>query len=140
MVVLMPYDICVKEALAALYALESVADSLWNRRIDLYTDNAGLLFAWTGLKASSSELVLVLRSLFTMCCEYNIFLKMHWISTKLNSADDPSRALRRSDCALSVFLRRRVWSAFGPFSFDLMALPSNVFCDPTGVPLPFFSP
>ena len=40
---------------------------------------------------------------------------------------------------LSEGLRTLLWRVYGPFSFDLMALPSNVFRDPAGRPLPFYS-
>ena len=133
------HDICVKEALAVLFALQSVSCHLWRRRVDVFVDNEGLVHAWSGLRSKSVELTDVLQTLFLFCMDYYVSLKLHWISTSENPADDPSRALRRSDSALSAVLRRRLWVRFGPFAFDLMALPSNVFRDPAGRPLPFFS-
>ena len=136
---LFDHDICVKEALAVLFALQSVSDFLQSRRIDVYVDNEGVVKAWKGLSSRSVELSDVLRSLFLLCVDFNAFLKI-WVSTDQNPADAPSRELRRSDSALSSRLRRRLWDCFGPFSHDLLALPSNVLCDPSGNPLPFFSP
>ena len=132
-------DICAKEGLAVLFALQSIQERLSCRRVDVFVDNQGLMLAWNGLKARSEELVGVLRSLFLWTTDHRVSLRLHWIPTGENPADAPSRLLNRSDCMLSEPLRRKLWSAYGPFSFDLMALPSNVLCDPSGRPLPFFS-
>jgi hypothetical protein len=43
------------------------------------------------------------------------------------------------DTSLHISLLERLWSVFGPFSFDLMSLRSNVFAVPSVVSLPFFS-
>ena len=136
----MPKDIAVKEALAILLALESMADALWDRRVDVFCDNEALVLAWAGLKASSRDLVKVLKSLFAMCCEFNVLLKLHWIPSAANPADGPSRHLSRADSALGKKLRDLIWSLFGPFSIDLMALGSNAFRKPSGERIPFFSP
>ena len=133
-------DICVKEALAVLFALQSISTFLQSRRIDVFVDNEGLVKAWSGLSSKSIELSDVLQSLFLFCVDFNISLKMTWVSTHENPADAPSRALHRSDSLLAERLRKRLWSCYGPFSFDLLALPSNVFRDPSGGALPFFSP
>ena len=132
-------DICAKEGLAVLFALQAIQERLYCRRVDVYVDNQGLMYAWNGLKARSEELVGVLRSLFLWTTDFRVSLRLHWIPTDENPADAPSRLLDRSDCMLSAALRRKLWSAYGPFSFDLMALPSNVLRDPSGRPLPFFS-
>ena len=80
-----------------------------------------------------------LRLLFLFCMDYYVSLKLRWVSALVNPADAPSRVLKRSDVALSARLRQQLWTSFGPFSFDLLALPSNVFRDPSGKALPFFS-
>ena len=103
-------------------------------------NNEGLVHAWAGLTSKSVELSDVLQSLFLLCVDFNVSLKLIWVPTDKNPADAPSRELHRSDSALSARLRRVLWSCYGPFSFDLLALPSNVFRDPSGAPLPFFSP
>ena len=40
---------------------------------------------------------------------------------------------------LTPAIRCKLWLCYGPFHFDLMALPSNAFRDPSGRTLPFFS-
>jgi hypothetical protein len=136
---LFDHDICVKEGLAVLFGLQSVSCHLWRRRVDVFVDNEGLVHAWEGLKSKSVELTSVLQTLFLFCMDFYVSLKLHWVPTDANPADAPSRALHRGDSALSSVLRDRLWGSFGPFSFDLLALPSNVFRDPSGLPLPFFS-
>ena len=133
-------DICVKEALAVLFALQALPESVECRRVDAFVDNEGLFHAWSGLKSSSQDLVEVLRELFLLCVDLNADLRLHWIPTADNPADAPSRVLSRADSMLASFLRWRVWYWRGPFQFDLMALPSNAFCLPGYPPLPFFSP
>ena len=137
---LLSEDICVKEALAVLFALQALPESVECRRVDVFVDNQGVFHSWSGLKASSLGLVEVLRELFLFCVDLNVDLRLHWIPTADNPADAPSRVLSRSDSMLAPFLRWRVWSWCGPFHFDLMALPSNAFCLPGYPPLPFFSP
>ena len=136
---LFQYDICSKEALAVLFALRSIAPSLYRRRVDVYVDNVGLVHAWTGLKTRSEELLGVLRELFLFCVDCRVSLKLFWVPTTENPADAPSRALDRSDAMLTPSLRADLWSRCGPFDFDLMARPSNVFRPPSGPALPFFS-
>ena len=137
---LLSRDICVKEALAVLFSLQALPESVRGRRVDVHVDNEGLFYAWSGLRSSSPGLVGVLKELFFFCLELNVDLRLHWVSTHCNPADEPSRCLSRSDAALSPRLRKVVWNWRGPFSWDLMALPSNVFSLPGSAPLPFFSP
>ena len=136
---LFSFDICVKEALAALFALQSIEGSLFRRRIDIYVDNEGLVHAWEGLKTRSCELTRVLQSLFLFCLDSRIHVKMIWVPTDKNPADAPSRVLDRSDAMINDLLRQQLRACFGPFKFDLMASPSNVMTRPDGRPLPFFS-
>ena len=132
-------DICCKEALAVLFGLQSVEERLHRRHVDVYVDNQGLELAWNGLKSRSRELTGVLQSLFLFCIDSRVALKLIWVPTDANPADAPSRDLDRGDSMLAPALRRQLWRTFGPFAFDLMALPSNVLKDPAGRPLPFFS-
>lgn len=133
-------DICLKESLALFFALQSFFHLLWDRRVDAMIDNEGLCRAWAGLRASSIPLSSVLRSVFLSMLAVNASLNLIWIPSAANPADSPSRQLSRSDSMLAPRLRHLIWRHYGPFSFDLMALPSNVFRTPSGSPLAFFSP
>ena len=133
------HDICSKEALAVLFALQAISEHLYRHRVTVYVDNEGLVHAWGGLKSKTLELTSILQSLFLFCVDSRVSLKLVWIPTDKNPADAPSRVLDRRDATLSFALRRRLWDALGPFAFDLMALPSNVLVDLNDRPLPFFS-
>jgi hypothetical protein len=132
-------DMCLKEATALYFTLQSVSHLLWDRRVDVIVDNEGLALAWAGLRAKSVPLVSVLKSVFLMGLEYNVSLSLTWVRSKENPADAPSRKVSASDSMLVPHLRSVVFDSFGPFSFDLMALSSNVFQLPNSSFLPFFS-
>ena len=122
-----------------LFAIQSIESSIFRWTVDVYMDNEGLVHTWSSLKSRSLELVGVLQALFLLSVDLRVSLKMIWIPTDSNPADAPSRLLQHSDGMLSAALCLKLWSCYDPFSFDLMALPSNVFRDPSGVALPFFS-
>ena len=133
------FDICSKEALAVLFAVRALSSQLVRRRVDVFVDNEGLVHAWSGLRSRSPELVSVLRELFLFCVDSRIQLALIWVPTAANPADAPSRVLDRGDSMLSASLRLALWSCYGPFSCDRMALPSNALRSPSGARLPFFS-
>ena len=133
------FDICSKEALAVFFALRALSPQLRRRRVDVFVDNEGLVHAWRGLKSKSPELVSVLRELFLFCVDSRIKLSLLWVPTAANPADAPSRVLDGGDSMLSAALRLQLWSCYGPFTCDLMALPSNALRSPAGARLPFFS-
>jgi hypothetical protein len=138
-VLLASADMCLKEATAMYFTLQSVSHLLWDRRVDVIVDNEGLAVAWDGLRAKSLALVSVLKSVFLLALEYNVSLSLTWVRSRDNPADAPSRKVSASDAMLVPRLRAVVHDSFGPFSLDLMALSSNVFCPPDSPPLPFFS-
>jgi hypothetical protein len=132
-------DMCLKETTALYFTFQSVSHLLWDCRVDVIVDNEGLSLAWDGLRGKSVALVSVLKSVFLLALEYNVPLSLSWDKSKENPTDAPSRKVSASDSMLSSSLHALVQSSFGPFSFDLMALSSNVFCLPHSPPLPFFS-
>ena len=110
---LFQHDICCKEALAVLFALQSLGSSIFRRRVDIFVDNEGLMHAWSGLKSKSMELVGVLQSIFLLTTDLRVSLKLIWVSTHDNPADAPSRLLERSDSMLTAPLRGRLWHCYG---------------------------
>ena len=46
-------DICVKKALAVFFCLQAIQENLFNRRVDVFVDNEGLVHAWHGLHSHS---------------------------------------------------------------------------------------
>jgi hypothetical protein len=81
-----------------------------------------------------------MKELFEITMTLNLDLKLEYISTKENPADEPSRALTTTDCKLSDKLWEIVEKEFGPHSVDLMSLDSNVMSDSEGHPLRHFTP
>ena len=59
---LLSHDICVKEALAVFFCLQSIRLDLYGRRVDVFVDNEGLVHAWEGLRSRSAGLVDTLES------------------------------------------------------------------------------
>ena len=51
------HDICCKEGLAVLFALQSLEGSIQRRRVDVRVDNEGLVHAWSGLKSKSRKVL-----------------------------------------------------------------------------------
>jgi hypothetical protein len=133
-------DMCLKEATALYFALQCVADSVWDSRVDAQVDNEGLWHAWSGLRAHSPSLASILRDIFLLCLERNTDLRLIWVPSAANPADAPSRQLSSADSALCDPFRHELWARYGPFSIDLMALHSDVFRRPYGSPIPFFAP
>ena len=58
----------------------------------------------------------------------------------INPADPPSRRLSVADAKLSQASWEKIENWFGPHTFDLMALDSNVRLDKNGKALPHYSP
>ena len=122
-------DICYKEALALYFVLLSVIDHLWDRRAKVQVDSQGLYQAWTGLRARSLALAQVLKLMFALTLEVNFALQLEWVPSNDNEADAPSTEISFADARLPaslwLFLQKEL-AGHTCFTFDLMALPSNV--------------
>lgn len=132
--------IAVKEAKAILNTLLVFSKEVYNCRVDAYVDNTNLVNVWNNEGGRSMPLTNVIKELFELSLKLNISLKLQYIPSHQNLADQPSRVLSDMDCSLSVNAWSRVESAFGPHTVDLMAIPSNVQRMKSGQILPFFSP
>ena len=102
-----------------------------------------LLSAWDRQSSRSRPLFNALKRIFTQVLSSNVFLNLQYIPSSCNPADFPSRRLSHMDASLSPVAWDKLQRLFGGnagHSIDLMALPSNVQCDLSGQPLPFFSP
>ena len=137
------YDIATKEALALANVPESFASLISNSWVDVFVDNMALISAWDRQGSRSRPLFNALKRIFTQVLSSNVFISLHYIPSSCNPADFPSRRLSHLDASLSPAVWAKVQRVFGGetgHSVDLMALPSNVQCDFSGQPLPFFSP
>ena len=81
-----------------------------------------------------------IKSLFDLSLQLNIVLNLFFIPSESNSADFPSRVYSDLNCSLSDATWTLIDASFGPHTFDLMALPSNVRKSQDGRELKFFSP
>ena len=91
-------------------------------------------------KGVKTELNSVLKSLYDISLRCNSHIKLYFTPSARNPADAPSRVLSDKDCKLSASAWSKVQQAFGPHTFDLMSLDSNVQFDEKGVPLRHFTP
>ena len=98
-----------------------------------------LLDFWNNGGGKNISLTDEIKDLFFLSLKLNIDLKMFYIPSKLNDADTPSRFSSDSNCSLSDSAWNLLEDAFGPHTFDLMAIPSNVRRSKHGGKLNFFS-
>jgi hypothetical protein len=132
--------IAVKEAKALLVTLTSLLTETYNVRLDAFVDNKAVVDSWNRQISRSPAITEIMKDLFQFSLDHNISLAVHFVPSELNIADSLSRTLSDLDCTLSATLWRRIDTAFGPHTIDLMALPENVRCSASGIPLRFFSP
>ena len=130
----------MKETEALINTLDSIPDRMRNRRVDVKVDNQALIKAWERNGAKNKDLNDLLKVLFTKVTALNCELHLSYISTSENPADAPSRRSSLADAKLSDLSWEKVERLYGPHSFDLMSLDSNVMVDKKGVSLPHFTP
>lgn len=130
----------LKETEALLKCLQSVEDKVKDKRIDAMVDNMALVKAWENEGSKDPEMVKLLKDLFILTRSLNCDLKLSYIASGLNPADEPSRRLGSGDAKLSQELWEKVEDLWGPHSFDLMALDSNAQKDKLGHSLPHYTP
>ena len=124
------WNIASKEALAINQLLRACGDMFRNAWVDSQVDNQAVINAWNNQGGRSSSLNI--KRLFFTTAEFNICLRLVYVSTKANPADLPSRRLSLSDSRLAD----TIWT----HTCDLMALQSNAMRDSSYHRLPFFSP
>ena len=110
------------------------------RRIELLTDSQAVIGAWTRQGSRNHEFNDLLKVLFQLTVDLDIELKLGYIPTDENPADEGSRVLSAQDASLSRDAWNKVQGMFGPHTVDLMALDSNTMKDPQGKPLRHFTP
>ena len=115
----------IKEAKALLNTLRSYKQKLRNCRVDALVDNQFLIHAWYRQGSKTPEMNNVLKDIFFVLQEFNIFLKLDYVTSCKNPADKESRVLSKSDTKLSQLAWVKVELAFGPHTWDLMATDSN---------------
>ena len=132
--------IAVREAKALVNTLETFSTDICNGRIDAYVDNKNLVHFWNEAGGRSIPLTNETKRLFQLSLKLNISLNLIYVPSNLNAADAPSRYSSDIDSTLTESPWKELETIFGPHTFDLMAIPSNVRKSKDGHQLPFFSP
>ena len=130
----------LKEAEALLNALKSVSDKIKDHRVDGFVDSQALIGVWKNEGSRNSEFNDIVKAIFKFTQECNIDLRLHYIPSNENLADQPSRSLTLQDSRLSESSWEKVQNLFGPHSVDLMSLDSNAMKDLEGNALRHFTP
>ena len=130
----------IKEGKAVLNALMALSVHLKGTTVDVLCDNQAFVRAWNSEGCRDRDLTGVVKSIFSLCNELNCDITMNYVNTKNNLADRPSRVVSAADCSLALPLWEAVEDAFGPHTWDLMSLDSNVPNGADGKPLPHFTP
>ena len=135
--------IMVLEAKALFNVLRSITDRIQGNRVDAGVDSMALLNSWKNEGCKSRELIVVLKELFQFVLEQDLVLNLFYVKSRDNVADEPSRALNKSDASLSYQVWYALQTTFGGptgHTVDLMSLDSNCMPDYSGQPLKHFTP
>ncbi|CAC5391415.1 unnamed protein product [Mytilus coruscus] len=92
--------IMVLEAKALLNALRSLREDIKGSRVDANVDNQALIGAWNNEGSISMILNTTLKDIFQLTSDLDVMLNLHFVPSKLNLADDPTRKLNKSDATL----------------------------------------
>ena len=132
--------IAIREAKATLFTSESLNHAIVNSRLDCLVEDKVVVSSWKNQVSRTPALSQVLQSIFQLSLRLNVAVKVCFVSSALNPADLPSRALSDTDCKLSPLAWKLVQQSYGPHTLGLLALASNVQCDQHGNPLRFCAP
>ena len=132
--------LAIREAKALYKTLSAFSKEVYNGRVVFHIDNTNLLDFWNNGEGRSLPLTDEIKDLLFITSKLNILLKLVYVPSQSNDADALSRFSSDLDCCLPDSLWELLDKAFGPHSFDLMEISSNVRKDRNGVKLLLFSP
>ena len=132
--------IAAREAKALHKLLITFSNEIYNSRVDASVDNTNLIHFWNNEGGKNIPLTNEIKNLFSMSLKLNVTLNLQYVPSAAMEADAPSRYTFDIDCHLAEDTWRLVDRTYGPHTFDLMAIPSNVQKGRDGNNLPFFSP
>ena len=133
-------DINSLEAKALVRSLLAFRDHVRNSRVDIHTDNRTLKAALDNFGCKNSSVNDSVKEILECSRQLNLAIDVHYVPSRDNMADAPSRACSDLDCMLSEQAWNSVERRLGPHSFDLMALDSNCRRDRSGLMLAHYSP
>lgn len=140
---MLSFPIMVQEAKALLFVLKSIKDRIKGNRVDTNVDNQALISAWNNEGSKSTALNQVLKEIFQLTLDLDMVLNLHYVPSKMNLADEPSRKLLKSDAMLSDMAWYTIQEHFGGVkghTIDMMALDSNCMTDALSRSLKHFTP
>lgn len=140
---MLSFPIMVQEAKALLFVLKSTKDRIKCNRVDTNVDNQALISAWNNEGSKFTALNQVLKEIFQLTLDLDMVLNLHYVPSKMNLADEPSRKLLKSDAMLSDMAWYTIQEHFGGVkghTIDMMALDSNCMTDALSRPLKHFTP
>ena len=130
----------IKEGKAVVNGLTALSTHIKGTTVDVLCDNQAFVRAWNSEGSRDRDLTSIVKQVFSLQNELNCDITLTYVNTKDNLADLPSRVLSAADCSLSKTLWDTVDSHFGPHTWDLMSLDSNVAKGADNKPLPHFTP
>lgn len=80
-----------------------------------------------------------MKKIISDSVEIECRLKLHYVPSAENLADDPSRNISYTDCMLQETIWQVVDGMYGPHTVDLMATDANVMMSTSGLPLRHFT-
>ncbi|CAC5395697.1 unnamed protein product [Mytilus coruscus] len=122
--------IMVLEAKALLNVLRSIREDIQGSRVDANVDNQALIGAWNNEGSKSMILNSTLKDIFQLTLDLDVMLNLHFVPSKLNLVDEPSRKLSKSDATLD----NETWYKIQEY------LDSNSITDRNGGILKHFTP
>lgn len=108
--------------------------------MDIHTDSLVLKSALENDGCRNSSINNVLKVIFDCCRESNFSLDMHYVPSRQNPADFPSRKVSDMDCMLSKRAWEQIERLFWPHTFALISLDSNCQQDGADQCFPHFTP
>ena len=133
-------DINSLEAKALLRSLLAFQDHIHNSRVDIHADNRTFKAALDNFDCKNSSVNDSVKEILECSRQFNLAIDVHYVPSRDNMADAPSRACSDLDCMLSEKAWNSMERRFGPHSFDLMALDSNCLTNRSDLMLPHYSP
>ena len=139
--------IMANELRAAIYTVEAFLPELQGATVRFMEDNQAVMFSVNKWSSRNPLLHKLLRRFWALCDVNSISVRMEYVRSAMNPADEPSRWKFRDEWRLSGPLFRKMEGIFGPHSIDLFAsrlthlLPRYVsrFLDPQALAVDAFS-
>ena len=123
-------DINSLEAKALVRSLLAFRDHVRNSRVDIHTDNRTLMASLDNFGCKNSAVNDSVKEILECSRQLNLAIDVHYVPSRDNMADAPSRACLDLDCMLSEQTWNSVESRFG----------SNCRRDRSGLMFPHYSP